>query len=146
CLKRRSAPVARFDDQYSVITSTRLSELSGGWLLALLLQLFTQLLFLQLPVLHFLFLLLFIHFRVHGRALIYLGEFGQWDQKRNLGSSQIDGLDVEGLTLLEFADEIGRTIIVGHAGVADACEIRARRRFVAVDNDARAKLELQRCG
>ncbi len=97
----------------------------------LLLQFFLQLL-----------LVLLEHLRVRGRTVIGLGEIVERQRQADRLAVAVDRLHGELLALLQAADDVGVHLVVGHAAVGEADDIRTGRGLALIDDHARAGLHL----
>src|SRR5580658_488551 len=87
-------------------------------------------------------LLLFVHLRIGRRAVERLGEIGERQRKAHRRIVEVDGLDVEGLALLELVLQVVADLVEGDAAFETGDELGRRiRLLLLIDQDARAVFE-----
>src|SRR6202035_5451790 len=73
-----------------------------------------------------------------GRTVIGLGEITQRQRQGNWLVVRVDRLNDQVLPLLHVREQFGGYIVIRHAAIGEADHIRALRRWIAVDDYARA--------
>src|SRR5262249_4992955 len=86
-------------------------------------------------------LLLLEYFRIGRRAIVGLGKIGQRQNEADRLTGAVDALDDQALALLQLADKLSARLVIGHATVLEADDIRSGHRLALVDDDPRSRLD-----